>query len=278
MKASVSACCFLSLALLAACAPQAELVRTQDSLNEVRAEVRAVKAQIPDVSGLTKRQDLLESNLKSTTEIQKSVADQGVRFDQLMTDLQILQGKLEENNFRVKELAQKLDDKTFRIAELTSRFEQLENKVKSLPTGTVAEASAPEKEKKPEPKAPEPSVAYKQAKDDYDKTNFDLAIAGFQNYLKLFPDSSQADSAQYWIGECYYSKKEYEKSIEEFTRLLKNHPQSDKAPGARLKIGYSYLNEKNNAKAKENLQKVVKDYPTSREAELAKEKLKKIGK
>jgi TolA-binding protein len=35
---------------------------------------------------------------------------------------------------------------------------------------------------------------------------------------------------------------------------------------------------KNTAKAKENLNRVVKDYPASKEAELAKAKLKTIGK
>jgi TolA-binding protein len=63
-----------------------------------------------------------------------------------------------------------------------------------------------------------------------------------------------------------------------FSKVIKNHPKSEKAPGARLKIGYSYLNDKNTAKAKEHLNRVVKDYPASKESDLAKEKLKKIGK
>jgi len=54
--------------------------------------------------------------------------------------------------------------------------------------------------------------------------------------------------------------------------------RSEKAPGARLKVGLSYLNEKNTAKAKEHLNRVVKEYPTSKEADIAKERLKKLGK
>jgi tol-pal system protein YbgF len=238
----------------------------------VRSEMNDLKGRVPDLSGIEKRQDQLASDVKATSDLQKSVADQGARFDQLLTDLQIMQGKLEENNFRMKELAQKLDDKSYRLSELTARMDQLESKLRSAPAGTLPA------EKKPEVRTPSPSEAYQQAKTDYDKGSFDLAIAGFENYLKQFPDTSQADSAQYWIGECYYSKKEYGKAIEEFNKVLKNHPKSEKAPGARLKIGYSYLNEKNNAKAKEHLRRVVKDYPSSKEADLAREKLKKIGK
>jgi tol-pal system protein YbgF len=265
-----------ALVLATGCAPQAELVKLRNEMNDLRTEVHSdmkdMKGRVPDLSGIEKRQDQLAADVKGTSDLQRSVADQGARFDQLVTDLQIMQGKLEENNFRMKEMAQKLDDKAYRLGELTARVDLLENRLKSSPAGTAAA------EKKPEARAPSPSEAYQQAKTDFDKGNFDLSIAGFENYLKQFPDASQADSAQYWIGECYYSKKEYGKAIEEFDKVLKNHPKSEKAPGARLKIGYSYLNEKNNAKAKEHLNRVVKDYPGSKEAELAREKLKKIGK
>lgn len=261
---------------LAGCATQPDLVKLRNEMNDLRTEVRSeindVKGRVPDLSGIEKRQDQLSADVKATSDLQKSVADQGARFDQLVADLQIMQGKLEENNFRMKELAQKLDDKAYRLSELTARMDELESKLRSAPAGTLPA------EKKPGARTPTPSEAYQQAKTDYDKGSFDLSIDGFENYLKQFPDSSQVDSAQYWIGECYYSKKEYGKAIEEFNKVLKNHPKSEKAPGARLKIGYSYLNEKNKAKAKEHLNRLIKDYPSSREAELAREKLKKIGK
>ncbi len=264
----------MALLLAAGCVPQAELVNMRKDMNDLRAEVKNVRTQVPDVSGVEKRQAQLEENMKGTADLQQKLADQGAQFDQLTTDLQILQGKLEENNFRIKELAQKLDDRSYKIAELSTRLDQLESRLSTTQTGT----SAPAGETKAQRHAPSPSEAYQQAKSDFDKGNFDLAIAGFENYIRQFPDASQRDSAQYWIGECWYSKKEYGKAIEEFARVIKDHPRSEKAPGARLKIGYSYLNEKNNAKARENLNKVIKDYPHSKEADLAREKLKKIGK
>jgi tol-pal system protein YbgF len=261
-----------ALLLAAGCAPQAELVKLRGDMNDLRAEVKDVKGRIPDVSSLNKRQEQLEASSKGTSDLQRAIADQGARYDQLVTDLQIMQGRLDENNFHMKELAQKLDEKTYRISELTARVEQLESKLATAPAVTATT------EKKPQSRTPGPGEAYQQAKTDYDKGNFDLAIAGFGNYLKQFPDASQADSAQYWIGECWYSKKEYHKAIEEFQKVLKEHPKSEKAPGARLKIGFSYLNEKNTPKARENLNKVIKDYPGTPEAEKAKDRLKKIGK
>lgn len=261
---------------LAACATQAGLVKTESDISTLRADVKAAKTGLQEMQ---KRLDTLDSNISGTVDLQKVVADTGVRIDQLTTDLQILQGKVEENNFRVSEFAQKFDDKIYKIGELTARIEELEAKVKALTEKGAGDAPAPSgKEKKPEAKALEPSEAYRAAKDDFDRKNFDLAIAGFQNYLKQFPDASQADKAQYWIGECYYAKNDFGKAVEAFSRFIKNHPKSDKVPGAKFKIGLSYLNEKNTAKAKEYFNRVIKDHPRAKEATLAKEKLRKMGK
>jgi tol-pal system protein YbgF len=266
--------------VLMACAPQAELVKTKSEMSGLREDTKTTNARVQE---LQKRIETLEANTRDTADVQKVMADYGAKTDQLTTDIQILQGKLEENNFRIQDLSQKLDDKSFKISELSARVDELEARLKTLATGTSGAATGPsateaDKEKKSAPKAMEPSEAYRQAMNDYNSGNFDLALAGFQNYLAIFPETSQADKAQYWAGECYYAKKDFPKAIDAFSKVIKSYPKSDKVAGAKLKIGYSYLNEKNTAKAKEYLNKVVKEYPGTKEAQLAKEKLLKIGK
>ena len=249
------------------------MMKTQTDINDLRADVKTAKAGVED---LKKRLDALEGNVKGTTVLQKSVADHGVRFDQLAMDIQLLQGKVEENNFRLSELAQKLDDKTYKISELAAKVEELETKVKSLAEdGPVPAASG--KDKKPESKSLDPSEAYRQAKADYDKGNFDLAISGFQNYIKQFPMAVRRTGRSTGSASPTTAKRFYQ-GHRGVLKVLRTYPKSDKAPAALLKIGFSYLNEKNNAKAKEYLQRVVKEHPNSKEAALAKDRLGKIGK
>jgi len=273
----------ISLFLMTACAPQAELVKTRSEISDLREQVKASHARVQELQKhedeVRKRVEALDSNAKGTGDVEKSIADYGAKADQLSTDIQLLQGKLEENNFKIADLGQKLDDKTFKIAELSSRVDDLEARLKSL-SGSQALSSkeTPAAEKKSESKPLEPSEAYRQSMNDYNSGSFDLALAGFQNYLAQFPDASQADRAQYWVGECLYAKKEFQNAIEAFSKVIKNYPKSEKVPGSKLKIGYSYLSLNNNAKAKEWLQRVVREYPGSREADLAREKLHKIGK
>jgi tol-pal system protein YbgF len=265
--------------LLSACVPQAEIVKMNNDLSEQRSDMKAIKEQ---VQNLQKRLDTLNTNVKGTTDSQKALADYGAKSDQLATDIQILQGKLEENNFRIAELSQKLDDKSFKIGELNARTEELETKVKSVGAGslmamTALTGTAADQSKKAAAKTIEPSEAYRQAKSDYDKGNFDLALAGFQNYIAQFPDTSLAAAAQYWIGECYSSKKDYSKAIEAFGSVITSYPKSDKVPGAKLKIGLTYLNAKNTEKAREYLNKVIQEHRGTAEADIAADRLRKIG-
>jgi tol-pal system protein YbgF len=274
---------FIACLVLAACAPQAELVKTKSDVSDLREDVKSSKIRVQELQKKTldiiKRIDALDAEIKGTADVQKTMADYGAKSDQLATDIQLLQGRIEENNFRITDLGQKLDDKTFKIAELSARIDELEAKLKSLAAGQSSSSSpSGTAEKKAAPRTIEPSEAYRQAMNDYNSGNFDLALAGFQNYLSQFPDSSQADKAQYWIGECHYAKKDFSGAIDAFAKLIKTYPKSDKVAGAKLKIAFSYLNENHTAKAKEWLHKVVKEYPGSKEAELAKERLRKIGK
>ncbi len=265
----------ITVSLLAACAPQAALVGIRSDLNQVRTDTETAQEGVRDNRH---RIDVLNENIKGTLDAQKVMADYGAKSDQLQTDINLLQGKLEENNFRIADLAQKLDDRSVKLAELSSRIDALEARLKALTAGTPTSAPTATGGGPAQPKTVEPSAAYRQAKRDYDKGNFELARAGFENYLKQFPGSSLADAAQYWTGECYYSQHEYSKAIEAFTQVLKNYPKSEKAPGAQLKIGLSYLNKKNIAKAKHYLRLVVKEHPHTNEAAIAKARLKKLGK
>jgi tol-pal system protein YbgF len=267
------------LLILAACVPQSELVKMSSGITEQREDTKATKDQLLYIQ---KRLDILTANVKGGSDTQKSLADYGAKSDQQATDIQILQGKLEENNFRITELAQKLDDKSVKITELSARIEELETKIKSLNAGaptsaTVQTGTASDRDKKPVPRI-EPSEAYRQAKNDYDKGNYDLALAGFHNYLVQFPDTSLAAAAQYWIGECYSSKKDFARAIEAFGLVIKSYPKSDKVAGAKLKIGLTYLSEKKPEKAREYFNRVVKEHRGTAEADIAADRLHKVGK
>ena len=124
----------------------------------------------------------------------------------------------------------------------------------------------------------DPTDIYRTSYNDYLKGNYDLAISGFQEYLKKFSGSEMAGNAQYWIGESYYSLKDFEKALEEFDKLINNYPKSNKVPSALLKKAYSYIELKRTNDAKEQLKDLIKSFPLTAEAKLAEGKLKFLEK
>ena len=103
------------------------------------------------------------------------------------------------------------------------------------------------------------------------------SIPLFRTFLKDYPTSSLAPSAQYWIGEALYADKDFKGAIEEFLTVLKDHKGSDKAPDAALKLGYSFYELGEWEKARKTLEDVISFFPDNAEtAQKAKDRLEKM--
>lgn len=102
------------------------------------------------------------------------------------------------------------------------------------------------------------------------------AIPAFRSFLKDYPNSSLAASAQYWVGEALYAEKDYKGAADEFLIVLKEHKGSDKAPDAALKLGYSFYEQKEWDSARKTLEDVTKFFPSSDAAKLASQRLEKM--
>jgi len=119
--------------------------------------------------------------------------------------------------------------------------------------------------------------SYNAAYADFTKGNYTLAIAGFEDFLKRYPQSELADNAQYWIGESYFSQGDFESAAVQYDRVIQKYPKGDKVPGALLKKGLSYLELNRTAEGVVLLQHVIETYPGSEEAALARDRIQGMG-
>ncbi len=117
---------------------------------------------------------------------------------------------------------------------------------------------------------------YQGAYYDFVRGDYELAIVGFQEFLKEFSNHNLADNARYWIAECWYTKGDYEKAIDSFDKVIKNYAQGDKVPSAYLKKGYSLLQLKRESEGIDILKQLQEKFPDSSEARLAQERLKDL--
>lgn len=258
---------------LLGCAPQAEFIKLRDDVDAIARKQNQVQQRFEVIEGYMK--DRTSTVQKGQVDLQKIIADMGVKIDQLATDIQLIQGKLEENNHRVSEISQRLDDQLYKLKELSAKAAELQAK----PGGDAnipEKGAAPPVQQEKAKSAPNPSELYNRAYQDYVNGNYDLALMGFQSYLSEFPDATLAPNAQYWIGECYYGKGDYKKAIDALDKVSASYPKSEKVSAALLKAGLAYLELKDKAKAKSYLKKVIEQFPKSKDATLAKGKLATI--
>jgi tol-pal system protein YbgF len=253
-----------------------------------------------DVIILDERLALLEVQNSKMKEYSKSLAakDQNLRsqsaglrvhIDGLKEEIQLLNGKLEEIDFQIKQ-TRKVSQESSKMIE--ARLESINKKTNSYnnrlqhieqlldletpDSGTKLTAVTATKKETGKKKPPSENVLYKQAKQAFDKGDFETAREKFQEYLKQYPKSDNADNAQFWIGEIYYREKWYEKAILEYQKVIENYPKGNKIKASLLKQGYAFYNIGDKSNSRIILKELIKKYPKSNEAKIAKKKLASI--
>lgn len=148
--------------------------------------------------------------------------------------------------------------------------------IATLPPGARSTTSAPG--------APD---MYQAAYIDFSKGSYPLAITGFREFLRRYPEHALAGNAQYWIGEAQLglarsqanagqadrTTQALEQAVQEFRKVVANYPRSGKAPAALYKEALTLIELKQPAVAQARLQYLVDNFPQAAEASLAREQL-----
>ncbi|HSP14158.1 MAG TPA: tol-pal system protein YbgF [Thermoanaerobaculia bacterium] len=275
----------LALTLAGGCATSGDLQKVQQQVSELQNELANMKRT---TAGKEEVQNVNVKIAQQTEQLLKSNATLVAKVDQMDERVQNTQGTIEQTNYRIDRLAQQLTQAQHDIEELKARAAAAT--VVPPPATSVEAGSQPAARPTPamsEVTVPAPAATttstvnpmelYQTAYRDYQRGNFDLAVAGFTDFLKQNPNSDLADNAAYWIGESLFSQKKFQEAIAQFDSVITKYPQSDKVPGALLKKGYAYINLGEKAQGIVQLQYVVHEHPSSQEASLARQRLKQLG-
>lgn len=99
------------------------------------------------------------------------------------------------------------------------------------------------------------------------------ALTGFKQFLKTYPKSNMAASAQYWIGNAYFSTKDFEGALSAQQKLVSAYPNSPKVPDALLNISSAQIELGDMDGARKTLEAIVNKYGATSAAVLAKKRL-----
>ena len=273
-------------------------------------------ASVSDVTGVATQQDLLEIR-SELAQVRQSAVRTKTDADAALAQMdRRLKERAAEEDRQLQALAQRLEALGGALTTLSGRVDELHTRMEALrqtrgatapsplpPTITARPpATAP-----PAPSAPaappppaeptpgsrpstnplQPQDIYQAAYIDFSKGSYPLAIAGFREFLRRFPDHQLAGAAQYWIGEAYFSiarghlnagqaekaTEALEQAVQEFRKVQANYARSDKTATALYKEALALLELKQPAVAQARLQYLVDNFPQAEEAPLARERL-----
>jgi len=202
--------------------------------------------------------------------------------------------QLSAMNARIDGLTAEMSRLSVRLDELAQRLDGQNRPQGAGPSGRPTPSPVPAPSASGGARSPGDGTAeesYKAAYLDFTKGNYTLAIAEFREFVRRHPDASQADGAQYWIGESYFSmgraaasagqaekaREALEQSVQEFRKVFVNYPRGRQVPTALYKEALALVELKQVKVAQARLQYLVDNFPQSEEAPLARERLKNLG-
>jgi tol-pal system protein YbgF len=235
---------------------QTALLRAQ--LSELRDVLKAVGTKLDEQAAVSR----------------KAFADQKLLVDTISNDLRVVRERVDDNNVRVSSLSQELEAVRMALPQpgATPPASGGEPGAAGPPPAGVAGP--------PPTGAAAPSVSpqrlYDQAWGDYVGAQYNLAIAGFENYIRTFPKSELAGDAQYFVGESYYQQGTYREAVTAYDRGISDYPNSKRIPDMYFKRGMALNALGQTDRARESWEFVLKNYPNSDAGRLARQRLDQL--
>ena len=272
--------------LLAGCAEVQEVtgVATQQDILQLRQDVAAAQqaAQRAKADAETLSAQLNRRSPGQTVESERQVAALTRQVDSLSETMTTLTGRVEDLGARLDAMSRQLRGTGPGPTSSAPRSPGAPGAAPGAPPGPVVAVPS-----RPTTGSLQPQDIYQAAYIDFSKGSYSLAIAGFREFLRRYPEHELAGSAQYWIGEAYLSlargftdsaqgekaSESLEQAVQEFKKVVANYPRAEKVPTALYKEALALIDLKQPGLAQARLQYLVDNFPRAEEISLARERL-----
>ena len=205
------------------------------------------------------------------------LADLQIRLSALERQLRELTGRVEEQGFQARQMETELtrfrEDVEFRLAQLERGDSQpsLQPSAPALqgdaavggpnnvalprpsPPAPAQSAPAPappqqpqpqpqaQSEPQPQPAATTPQALFEDAFSALRRGDYADAQAGFQDFLRQYPQDPLASNAQYWLGRSFFVRRDYGRAAGAFLTSYQDYPDGEKAADSLLDLGVTLI-------------------------------------
>ncbi len=266
------------------------------------AQRREMQQMAADIRILQEQTQLLQNALVGLTDVLKAVnvrideqagasrkaaADAKLQADAMGGDLRVVRERVDDTNVRITSLSQEVEALRLAIPPTATMMVPVTDpsmagtpvdgasaQAAVIPGGGQTPGTTSQPTTTPAPvTAGSPMRLYDTAWADYTAGNYDLAIEGFNGYVRSFPRSEFADNAQYYVGESFFQRGKLAEAVDAFGRVISTYPKSDVVGQAYYKRGLCFERLSQPDRARESYDVVVKTFSDTDAGRLAMQRL-----
>jgi tol-pal system protein YbgF len=201
----------------------------------------------------------------------------------LVAPVATMTSKLDQMSGEFQGLRESVADLTERMNKMQAQIVDLGNSVRTLqsppappPPGSIGGPGSASGTQSP-PSGLSARQLYDTAVKDRSAGNHDLALHGFEEYLKYFANTELAPSAQFNIGQIYYDKADFTNAIRAFDAVLERFQENSRTPDAMYMKGMSLLRADQRTDAGKEFLALIQKYPNAEITAKARQQRKALG-
>ena len=269
-------------------APAREILELQRDMATLQDQVKTLQRTLEE--RMAALQSLIQQNVELTNKSTAAV-EAGIR-DRMAEQAKSLTGPVANMNVKLDQMANEFQNVSNHVADLTSQMSKLQAQLVDL-GNAVKTINAPPP---PPPGAgstgagmsgaggattPPPGMSAQQVYDsamrDRSGGSFDLAMQGFNEYLKYYGSTELAPNAQFYIGQIYYDKNDFSNALQAFDAVLERFPENPKTADAMYMKGMALLKSGQRTEAAREFLNVIQKFPTAEVAAKARTQRRALG-
>jgi len=216
----------------------------------------------------TLREDLTAIQAKLIEEQKRLLAEQSNLLKEQKEASEMLRLMRAELMMRFGEIDRKASAIAKNTDEITARQTQIDRKATEISRRQEQMASAAEDAANQ--RKVQIEKLFEIAMGDFNAGRYDLAVSGFTDFAKQFPDIPQTQEAEYWIAEARFAKKEYDAAEKEYMQFIKKYPNGTKSCAVFYKLGLVYEQQEKKKSMDMVWNNLLQRCPDSQEAQAVK--------
>jgi TolA-binding protein len=240
---------------LALLVPAGAVAQKREDILSIQRDVAQMQDQLKQMqTGQEQKMATLESLLKQALEesgktsaamnaLQREIAERlNEQQSKLVAPIAVLGTKVDQSADELRSLRENVADMSTRLGNLDNKLADISSAVRTLSQPPVAPPPAAGSgggtilplagAAQVAPPGVSAESLWQNAFRDYSSGKDELAMMEFNDYLKYFPQTENAASAQYYVGQIYDRAKQYDDAVQAFDAVLERYPDNPKTPDA----------------------------------------------